>query len=63
MEVNKMNDKQLIEQLGGSTKVAEMLGFKGVNGARRVNNWKKRGIPAQVKLDNPKLFPHTPVKP
>jgi hypothetical protein len=49
--------------LGGSTKVAEMLGFKGVNGARRINNWKKRGIPAQVKLDNPKLFPHTPVKP
>lgn len=52
-----MNDKQIIINLGGATKVAKLLKLdikKG--GAQRVHNWMKRGIPAQVKLDHPKLF-------
>lgn len=55
-----MNDRAIIEKMGGAAKVAEMLGYKGLNGVRRVDNWKRRGIPAQVKLNNPKLFPHEP---
>ena len=35
-----MTDIELIEKLGGTTKVAEALGFD----PRVVSNWKKRGI-------------------
>lgn len=45
-------DKQLIESLGGAAKVAGQLGYS----VQRVQNWKERGIPAQVKLDHPELF-------
>lgn len=51
------SDKEKISNLGGSTAVAKLLGYdltKG--GAQRVNNWITRGIPAQVKIDHPKLF-------
>ena len=53
-----MNDKELLTQLGGPTKVAQLLGFDKKNGAPRVANWmaRKSGIPAQIKLDFPKLF-------
>ena len=53
-----MTDLELITQLGGPAKVAELLGFDKSTGTQRVFNWTKRetGIPAQVKLDFPKLF-------
>jgi hypothetical protein len=51
-----MNDKELINSLGGPAKVAEMLGYPKVIGTQRVFNWTKRGIPAQVKLDHPHIF-------
>lgn len=52
-----MNDKDLIRSLGGSTRVAELLGLdKTAGGVQRVHNWKKRGIPAQVKLNHPQIF-------
>ena len=47
-------DSHLISRLGGATKLAERLGFplrKG--GVQRVQNWKERGIPPGVELDNP----------
>lgn len=47
-----MNDKEVIERLGGSTAVAKLLGCQ----KQRVQNWKFRGIPAKVKLDHPELF-------
>jgi hypothetical protein len=47
-----LNDKDLIENLGGSAKVAQELGYT----VQRVQNWKDRGIPAKVKLDRPDLF-------
>jgi LEA14-like dessication related protein len=47
------SDKDLIESQGGATKVAMRLGCS----VQRVQNWKKRGIPAQVRLDNPDVFP------
>lgn len=47
------SDKELIESLGGSAKVAMRLGYS----IQRVENWKARGIPAQVRLDHPDVFP------
>jgi hypothetical protein len=44
-------DAVRIDQLGGPTKVAERLGIAAESGSvQRVSNWKKRGIPAAVKL-------------
>jgi len=50
------NDQELIESLGGPTKVARLLKFSPIGGAQRVQNWLSRGIPAQVKLDHPDIF-------
>ncbi len=49
-------DWQLIERLGGATKVARLLGYEEKGGAQRVHNWKYRGIPPEVKLQRPDLF-------
>ncbi|ACC71089.1 hypothetical protein Bphy_1910 [Paraburkholderia phymatum STM815] len=50
-------DRQLIDELGGPAKVAELLGYdKTAGGVQRVQNWKKRGIPADVKIAHPELF-------
>lgn len=52
-----MNDADLIKALGGPTKVAELLGYDKANGGvQRVQNWLTRGIPAQVKVDHPRIF-------
>jgi hypothetical protein len=52
-----MTDKELIIELGGATKVAELLGLdKTTGGVQRVHNWMSRGIPAAVKLAHPDLF-------
>lgn len=48
-----MSDKDLIESLGGPAKLAARLGYS----VQRVQNWKDRGIPAQVRLDHPDIFP------
>jgi len=49
-------DTSLIEELGGPTKVAELLGYDKAGGPQRVHNWTKRGIPAAVKVARPDLF-------
>ncbi len=51
-----MSDKELITQLGGPTAVARLLGYPPPDGARRVHNWLRRGIPAHVKVQRPDLF-------
>lgn len=51
-----MNDRELIESLGGAAKVAEMLGYEREGGTQRVHNWLTRGIPPRVKLQWPDLF-------
>lgn len=52
-----MDDAQLIKDLGGPTKLAELLGYdKASGGVQRVANWVTRGIPAKVKLDHPQIF-------
>lgn len=50
-------DWQLVLSLGGPAKVAERLGWTKEGSVQRVQNWKQRGIPAKVKLANPRLFP------
>lgn len=55
--MNKMmNDRKVIESLGGPGKVAELLGYEKHGGVQRVHNWMSRGIPAKVKLDHPEIF-------
>lgn len=51
-----MTDAEIIQSLGGATAVAKRLGFKTPDGARRVHNWIKRGIPPRVKLDHAAFF-------
>lgn len=59
-----MTDAELIKQLGGSTKVAELLGYgREDGGVQRVQNWITRGIPSKVKLDHPQIFLTHMVKP
>ena len=49
-------DAKIIQRLGGSTAVARRLKFDMEKGPQRVNNWTRRGIPAQVKVDFPEVF-------
>ena len=51
-----MNDVELIKSLGGPTAVARLLGLELPGGSRRVHNWLKRGIPAEIKVQFPKIF-------
>lgn len=48
-------DAKLIDQLGGPTKLAELLKY-GTGGVQRITNWKRRGIPPAVKVQHPQLF-------
>lgn len=50
---SNLSDADLIESLGGTTKVAKMVGGYS---RQRVWNWKIRGIPAYVKVKFPDLF-------
>lgn len=50
-----MSDAELIKNLGGSTKVARLLGL-GPGGVQRVNNWRIRGIPDAIKLKYAPIF-------
>lgn len=60
MDANTHPDAQLIADLGGPTKVAELLGYdKARGGVQRVQNWLTRGIPAAVKVERPDLFLRT----
>jgi hypothetical protein len=52
--IDMHSQTNIIDALGGPKKVAEMLGLSREPGAiQRVGNWKRRGIPAQVLIDNP----------
>ncbi|MEC8125294.1 MAG: YdaS family helix-turn-helix protein [Pseudomonadota bacterium] len=47
-----MSDKEKIEELGGSTALADKIGYS----VQRVQNWKVRGIPPKEKLKFPEIF-------
>jgi hypothetical protein len=45
--------RRIIEQAGGDTAFAKLLGIDSQRGyQQRVNNWKRRGIPAEVVLEH-----------
>ena len=45
----------VIDRHGGDSAVARRLGYKLPSGARRVHNWRIRGIPFSVQLEHPWL--------
>jgi hypothetical protein len=49
-------DGEIIKDLGGPAKVAELLGYEKHGGTQRVQNWISRGIPPKVKIERPDLF-------
>ena len=51
-----MTDKEIIEHLGGSAKLARLLKLEGNYPQIRVNQWKVRGIPARIKLQYAHIF-------
>lgn len=58
-----MNDSELIDALGGPAKLAERLGYvPSAGGVQRVHNWRRRGIPAAVKVQHPDLFLRQPAQ-
>lgn len=51
-----MTDTELIDYYGGPSALARRIGFTHPKLANRVVNWRTRGIPSKVKLENQKLF-------
>ena len=51
-----MTDAELIDLYGGPTKLARLLGWTQAGAAQRIHNWRKRGIPAGVKLAHQSLL-------
>lgn len=47
-----MNDKQIIEKLGGVNSIAKILGYE----YQAVWNWQTRGIAASAKVKYPQYF-------
>lgn len=59
MEPSEHPDWKRVLELGGPTKVADLLDLPKEGGVQRVQNWKHRGVPSIVKLEHPDLFPHS----
>ncbi|WP_404299813.1 hypothetical protein [Alicycliphilus denitrificans] len=51
-----MTDAELIEKHGGPSKLAKKMALTEKWAVQRIHNWKKRGIPARVKLAYADLF-------
>mgnify|MGYP000995132711 CR=1 FL=1 len=47
-----MSDAELIDALGGPTRLAALLRLHDQGAVQRVSNWKRRGIPARVRLEH-----------
>jgi len=51
--MTKSETKRLISAVGGDTAFARLLGIqKQVGAVQRINNWKRRGMPAAVELEH-----------
>lgn len=49
-------DHAVVDRLGGPTRLSDELGYDKERGPQRVANWRRRGIPSDVKLARPELF-------
>lgn len=58
MDISKVDhpDWALIVRHGGPAKVARLLGYEANGGTQRVQNWRYRGVPAEVKIAFPEIF-------
>lgn len=56
MSTDAHKDWDLVLKLGGPTKTAAALGWTAPGSSQRVSNWKRRGVPSEVKLERPDLF-------
>lgn len=50
-------DAARIDALGGPTEVAKLLSFSAFGSASRVANWKKKGVPWEIRFHRADLFP------
>lgn len=55
-DMDILDVEKFIESQGGSSKLAKRLKLPAKSGAQTVHNWKTRGIPASVMLNNRTLF-------
>jgi len=55
-------DAGLIAALGGAANLARRLGYDRRNGVQRVQNWKRRGIPALLRYQRPDIFGPPPTQ-
>lgn len=52
-----MDSKQIIDNLGGSARLAARLTAAGeTSSVQRVDNWKRRGIPEVILLRHARIF-------
>jgi hypothetical protein len=56
MSEQTKTDADLIAELGGPAKLAQLLGFDSKYGTQRVHNWITRGIPVRIKYERPDIF-------
>ena len=54
VRMDKNETREIIEAAGGDRAFARLLGLDTTPGyQQRINNWKRRGMPAAVVLDHP----------
>lgn len=51
-----MTDAEIIDHFGGPARLAERLGWMESRAIQRIHNWRRRGIPAAVKLRHADIF-------
>lgn len=54
---------RIIDAHGGDTALAKKLGLPTPMGARRVHNWRSRGIPSRVQIEHYDLLKTPPPPP
>jgi hypothetical protein len=50
--MTKTETKRLINSVGGDVAFAKLLGIRGKGSIQRINNWKRRGMPARIEADH-----------
>lgn len=56
MKIVRHPDSRLIDSLGGPAQLARLLGMTKPGSVQRIVNWRRRGIPYRVKVENAQIF-------